>query len=179
MLRIPFLLLLASAIPALGQTVALQAVERPVLKALPIGGDEDAAPPPAAPAASAPATPLETVTPPSPIDVKPTGDDAVRLQIFLDEANFGPGVIDGKPGRFTELAVYSWNEVNGHPIDDWTAVNTAARKAVPNPLAVAVVPESVKDWVDPEAALPSASGEEEAHELPQHRRVHGRALSLR
>jgi lipoprotein-anchoring transpeptidase ErfK/SrfK len=149
MLRIPFLLLLASAIPALGQTVALQAVERPVLKALPIGGDEDAAPPPAAPAASAPATPLETVTPPSPIDVKPTGDDAVRLQIFLDEANFGPGVIDGKPGRFTELAVYSWNEVNGHPIDDWTAVNTAARKAVPNPLAVAVVPESVKDWVDP------------------------------
>ena len=45
---------------------------------------------------------------------------------------------------------YSWNEVNGHPINDWVAVNTAARKAVPNPLATALVPDIVKDWVDPE-----------------------------
>ena len=85
---------------------------------------------------------------PSPLDVKPSGEDALRLQIFLDEAKFGPGVIDGKPGRFTELAVQSWNEVHGHPIEDWVAANTAARKAVPNPLAVAVVPDIVKDWVD-------------------------------
>ena len=94
------------------------------------------------------ATPIETVSPPSPLDSKPTGDDALRLQIFLDEAKFGPGIIDGKPGRFTELAVQSWNEVNGHPIDDWVAANTAARKAVPNPLAVAVVPDIVTAWVD-------------------------------
>lgn len=85
---------------------------------------------------------------PSPIDQKPTGEDAVRLQIFLDEANFGPGVIDGKPGRFTELAVQSWNEVHGHPPEDWVAANTAARKAVPNPFAVAVVPEAALQWVD-------------------------------
>ena len=84
--------------------------------------------------------------------MKPTGDDAVRLQIFLDEANFGPGVIDGKPGRFTELAVQSWNEVHGYPIDDWVAANTAARKAVLNPYATAVVPDFAKDWVD--ASLP-------------------------
>ena len=89
--------------------------------------------------------------------MKPTGDDAVRLQIFLDEANFGPGVIDGKPGRFTELAVYSWNEVNGHPVDDWIAVNTAARKAVPNPFAVALVPDVAKEWVDPGLAHQEAS----------------------
>jgi lipoprotein-anchoring transpeptidase ErfK/SrfK len=85
----------------------------------------------------------------TPLDVKPTGDDAVRLQIFLDEAHFGPGVIDGKPGRFTQLAVQSWNEVNGHPHDDWTAVNRAAREAVPNPFAVAVVPAAATAWVDP------------------------------
>jgi lipoprotein-anchoring transpeptidase ErfK/SrfK len=72
------------------------------------------------------------------------------LQIFLDEALFGPGVIDGKPGRFTELAVYSWNEVNGKPIEDWIGVNTAARKAVPTPLAVALVPVVVTEWVDAE-----------------------------
>jgi lipoprotein-anchoring transpeptidase ErfK/SrfK len=86
--------------------------------------------------------------PASPLDRKPTDDDAVRLQIFLDESNFGPGVIDGKPGLFTELAVQSWNEVNGYPHDDWTAVNTAARQAVPHAFAVAVVPEAVTKWVD-------------------------------
>ncbi len=143
-------------------------VNRPVLRALPVGGDEDitsrpipAAPvAPAAPTAPAPlpatpppvapetVTPIESVSLPSPFDIKPTGDDAVRLQIFLDEANFGPGVIDGKPGRFTELAVRSWNEVNGHSVDDWIAVNTAARKAVTNPLAVALVPVAAEDWVD-------------------------------
>ncbi len=87
---------------------------------------------------------------PSPIDQKPTGDDAVRLQIFLDHANFGPGVIDGKIGQFSELAVKSWNELHGHPQDSWTAVNTAARKAVPTPFAVAIVPEISEKWVDTE-----------------------------
>ncbi len=144
---------------------------RPVLRALPLGGDDDLnsrpapddepvppevqsapeVPPavfvkPAAPVLKA--TPLGTVAAPSPLDVKPVGDDALRLQIFLDEAKFGPGIVDGKPGRFTELAVQSWNEVNGHPINDWVAANTAARMAVPNPLAVAVVPDFVNDWVD-------------------------------
>ena len=139
-------------------------VPRPVLRALPLGGDDDInsqpapATDPVAPAAPAVlvkpappvvhATPIETVSPPSPLDIKPTGDDAVRLQIFLDEANFGPGVIDGKPGQFTELAVQSWNEVNGFPINDWIAVNKVARKAVPNPLAIAIVPDSATAWVD-------------------------------
>ena len=143
---------------------------RPVLRAMPLGGDDDInskpleggeavvpekALPPVAPAPPPiiQATPIETVSAPSPLDVKPTGDDAVRLQIFLDEAKFGPGVIDSKPGQFTELAVQSWNEVNGHPLLDWTAVNTAARKAVTHPLAVAIVPDFAKAWVD--GSLPS------------------------
>ena len=137
---------------------------RPVLRALPLGGDDDINSQPAptadpvAPTTApllvrpappvAKATPLETVSAPSPLEVKPTGDDAVRLQIFLDEAKFGPGVIDGRPGQFTELAVQSWNEVNGYPISDWVAVNTAARKAVPNPLAIAIVPDISTAWVD-------------------------------
>jgi lipoprotein-anchoring transpeptidase ErfK/SrfK len=142
--RFLFPLLLLFPLSVFGQQPAPQFVNRPVLKALPIGGDEVVAPRPAASLVPAPATL------PSPIDAKPTGEDAVRLQIFLDEANFGPGVIDGKPGRFTELAVYSWNEVNGHPVDGWTAVNTAARKAVQNAFAVAVVPDAAAKWVDPE-----------------------------
>ncbi len=96
------------------------------------------------PAPSPNPTPIEA----SPIDQKPTGDDAVRLQIFLDHANFGPGVIDGKIGQFSELAVKSWNELHGHPQDSWTAINTAARKAVPNPFAVAIIPDITEKWVN-------------------------------
>jgi lipoprotein-anchoring transpeptidase ErfK/SrfK len=136
------LLLLALIVPLFAQSE-----NRPVLRALPIGGDTDIVSNPAT--AAAETIPVETVAAATPIDEKPTGEDAVRLQIYLDESMFGPGVIDGKPGRFTELAVRSWNEVNGHPLDDWRAVNTAARKAVPTPFAVAVVPDVVKEWVDP------------------------------
>jgi len=158
MLRTSLLILILAAQPLFAQQQAPLFVNRPVLKALPLGGDDDIAsrPIPETPAPLAPetVTPIESVSPPSPLDAKPTGDDAVRLQIFLDESNFGPGVIDGKPGRFTEFAVRSWNEVNGHPVDDWTAVNSAARKAVPNPLAVAVVPEVAEKWVD--STLPTS-----------------------
>lgn len=89
---------------------------------------------------------LETLPPP--IDERPDGVDAVRVQIFLDEAMFGPGVIDGKPGRFTTQAASSWNERNGHPVDSWLALNTAARSAVPNAFAIAVVPEAAESWID-------------------------------
>lgn len=82
------------------------------------------------------------------IDNLPTGEDAVRLQIFLDEQHFGPGVIDGKPGRFTILAVNAWNEVHGHPIDDLGPVMAAARRAVPSPFATAIVPTSASKWVN-------------------------------
>ncbi|MEM1084836.1 MAG: L,D-transpeptidase family protein [Verrucomicrobiota bacterium] len=83
------------------------------------------------------------------IDNLPTGDDAVRLQIFLDQNHFGPGVIDGKPGRFTILAVNSWNEVNGHELNDLGPVMRAARAGVPNPFAVAIVPDVARKWVNP------------------------------
>ncbi|MEO5714347.1 MAG: L,D-transpeptidase family protein [Luteolibacter sp.] len=162
--RLASLLLIGLTTFAPAQQPALPAppTTRPVLKALPLGGDDDinSKPHPDEPVLvkpvvppSEPAKPLQTVTPPSPLNVKPTGEDALRLQIFLDQAKFGPGVIDAKPGLFTELAVKSWNEVNGHPIEDWIQVNTAARKAITNPLAVAVVPDFAKDWVD--ANLPT------------------------
>jgi hypothetical protein len=145
------------------------AQEGRVLRALPLDFEEDyieapaqpeqapaavaePAPIPVAPAPAPEASPAPSPLPPremvSPINQKPTGDDAVRLQIFLDHENFGPGVIDGKIGQFSELAVKSWNELHGHPLDSWTAVNTAARKAVPNPFAVAIVPEISEKWVD-------------------------------
>lgn len=74
--------------------------------------------------------------------------DAIRLQIYLDQNHFGPGVIDGKPGRFTTLAIQSWNEVNGYPPNDLKNVLKQARKKVKHPYATAVVPKIAKDWVD-------------------------------
>ncbi len=143
-------------VPLLSQTVFSQ--EPPVLRALPLDFEET--PPTPAPAPSVAEQPITDPSPlqapeiaaepviVSPIDAKPTGDDAVRLQIFLDQSNFGPGVIDGRIGQFSELAVKSWNEHNGHPLESWTAVNTAARNAVPNPFAVAIVPEITDKWVN-------------------------------
>jgi lipoprotein-anchoring transpeptidase ErfK/SrfK len=160
------LFLLFVAFPVLGQQPQ---ESREVLKALPLDFEETAPPiripPPVSgplleptlitPAVNAPAiqnTSIPTVPSDevSPLNTKPIGDDAARLQIFLDQSNFGPGVIDGKIGEFSELAVKSWNEVNGHPLDDWAAANTAARDSVPNPFAVALVPEIAKDWVNSE-----------------------------
>ncbi|BCU77203.1 L,D-transpeptidase [Luteolibacter sp. LG18] len=143
-------LLLSSALSA-------QEPERPVLKAIPVDIEElpqvdpssqKVAPNAPAPVAAKPLPALPTTPTPPSADGKPTGDDAVRVQIFLDQALFGPGVIDGKPGRFSELAMQAWNEVHGHPIGDWTTVLAEAHKTVPNPFAVAVVPDVVKDWLD-------------------------------
>ena len=155
-------------IPLLATTVFSQVprAEQPVLKALPLDFEETAEPPipppstqpqpipDAAPMIVTQAAPTPVLV--SPIDAKPTGDDAVRLQIFLDQSNFGPGVIDGKIGQFSELAVKAWNERHGHPSDSWTAVNTAARKAVPNPFAVAIVPEITEKWVNPNLSYKKA-----------------------
>jgi lipoprotein-anchoring transpeptidase ErfK/SrfK len=112
---------------------------------------------------------LPAAPPASPLNEKPTGDDAVRLQIFLDEGLFGPGVIDGKPGRFTEEAVRSWNEVNGYPASDWSAVNAAARRAVPSPFGVAVVPDFVTEWVD--KTLPTSRPEQAKRKRMSYRSV--------
>lgn len=121
----------------------------PPLKALPVTPDLTTPAVPEAPKKIIPAPVIPEPTDSSPLGEKPTGDDATRLQIFLDENNFGPGVIDGKIGLFSQLAVQSWNEVQGHPIDDWSAVNNAARKAVADPYAVAIIPEIANEWVNP------------------------------
>ena len=136
-------------------------------------------PPPAElPIPAAPEKPPEPII--SPIELKPTGDDAVRLQIFLDEANFGPGVIDGRPGKFTELAVRSWNEYHGYPLDSWKEVNLAAQKAVPNPFATAVIPESATKMDQPQALLQeSRAGQVKEDVLPQLCGVYVGALSYR
>lgn len=147
-------------------------IDRPVLKALPIGGDDDITSRPLpdevvnvqertptevleekneAPPAVVVDEPSAIASPPNTTasNAKPEGLEALRLQVFLDKSNFGPGVIDGRVGQFGELAVRSWNEVNGHPLEDWSAVMLAANSAVPEPLIEATVPNVTTKWVNP------------------------------
>jgi lipoprotein-anchoring transpeptidase ErfK/SrfK len=149
----------AIAVPLAAQNEALRALPVDPSEITPASDADPAAPAlPAEPVAEV--TPLDpgTVTlPPRKPSVKtdapeianlPEGEDAVRLQVFLDQSNFGPGVIDGKPGRFTVLAVASWNEVHGYPAGDLGPVMDAARKAVPNAFATARVPDIATKWVN-------------------------------
>jgi lipoprotein-anchoring transpeptidase ErfK/SrfK len=148
--------LLSFLILALSVPLVAQVSEPTILRALPIDIEPVT---PESTIAPILVTPNPKLTPPvtaakaTLINQKPTGDDATRLQIFLDQSNFGPGVIDGKVGLFSELAVKSWNEVNGHSLDDWIEVTTVACKAIPNPYALALVPEIVTEWVNPELSI--------------------------
>src|SRR3954467_12689614 len=72
-------------------------------------------------------TPIPASTPPPrvyPVAL-PNYDEetATRLQIFLDNADFGPGKIDGKMGEFFRKALVSYKHANAMPktgaVDNW------------------------------------------------------------
>jgi len=71
------------------------------------------------------------------------------VQIFLDQKLFGPGFLDGKPGNFTEGAVYAYNRSQGRSPGDWAATLEDALKEVPNLYAVASVPSFAVKYVNP------------------------------
>jgi lipoprotein-anchoring transpeptidase ErfK/SrfK len=53
--------------------------------------------------------------PTSPTPGTGPSDRTVRIQIFLDQENFGPGVVDGQMGEFTLKARDRWLSVSGLP----------------------------------------------------------------
>ena len=70
-----------------------------------------------------PQPPLTVTTDAQPGDLpiakaEPAGDReiATRLQIFLDQRGFGPGIIDGRPGEFTLKALGRYQLANGLPV---------------------------------------------------------------
>jgi lipoprotein-anchoring transpeptidase ErfK/SrfK len=85
----------------------------------------------------------------------------VRLQIYLDEKRFGPGFIDGKPGKFTTNAVHSYNRSMGRRPDDWEALRKEADQMLGQTYAIAIVPDSASEWVNPELPLEYAEQAEE------------------
>jgi len=96
----------------------------------------------------------ELVTPETRVFVMETGkpengEMAVRLQIYLDQKLFGPGFIDGKPGRFTRKAVYAYNRSKGRPPGDWGAIMEEVRTQLGETYATAIVPDIAKEFVNP------------------------------
>lgn len=98
---------------------------------------------------SAPLSLPETIskTPPVPAKIPESGDEAVRLQIFLDQKHFGPGFIDGKPGLFTKLAIENYNVSLGREKGDLRVV-AESMQAVPRIYATAIIPGFASEFVD-------------------------------
>lgn len=129
---------------------AQQPADRPAPKAVPIEENIPSTPkPPAQPAAAEEQKPEQQEE--KKLVLPKERDDAVRLQIFLDQKQFGPGFIDGKPGTFTKLAIENYNTSLGRAKDD-PRVLEEAYKDVTQAYATAIVPSSVSEHVD--ATLP-------------------------
>jgi LysM repeat protein len=89
------------------------------------------------------------------------GDDAWRLQVFLDRAQFPPGKVDGAPGLFTGKAVAAWLRAN--PGQSEAALMLRVREEIPAPVIRARVPD-LPDQIGP---LPATLEEKaEAERLP-------------
>ena len=79
----------------------------------------------------------------------PNGDEALRVQIFLDQKCFGPGFLDGKPGNFTSRAAYSYNRFQGRSPGNWAPLVVEALEGVQTLHAIATVPSLATDFVNP------------------------------
>jgi lipoprotein-anchoring transpeptidase ErfK/SrfK len=87
------------------------------------------------------------------VNVPSDKETILRVQIYLDQALFGPGKIDGALGEFSYKAVVNWNYAHGYrdaALYDWAPVIREAEACVPVPLASHKVREELYDFVNPE-----------------------------
>lgn len=67
----------------------------------------------------------------APLPAKDDLEGNLRLQIYLDENNFGPGYLDGKIGEFGKKAASVYNQIKGVPVGNYHRMIEAAKKRVP------------------------------------------------
>lgn len=75
-------------------------------------------------------------------------DAAVRVQILLDQSLFGPGIIDGKPGSFTQKALEAYNRSKGRDKNDTTIIQAEADELVEHTYVTTPVPSIAKKFVN-------------------------------
>lgn len=80
-------------------------------------------------------------------------DTSVRLQIFLDENEFGPGKIDGKMGEFFGKALVAYKKA--HDLPPTGAVDAQLLAQVPNPYTTYTIRPEDEQFVGPLASEPS------------------------
>ncbi|MCZ7592527.1 MAG: L,D-transpeptidase [Kiritimatiellae bacterium] len=69
-----------------------------------------------APSPQVESVPNSRIAPGAPLlaaEVERTADEVLRLQVFLDRANFSPGTLDGRWGPQTENALAAWQKREG------------------------------------------------------------------
>jgi lipoprotein-anchoring transpeptidase ErfK/SrfK len=80
-------------------------------------------------------------------------DTATRLQIFLDNNDFGPGKIDGQMGEFFRKALLAYKRAHLMPlrgtVDQWLL------DQVPEPFTNYTIPPEAENFVGPTASKPS------------------------
>src|SRR3984957_7041660 len=80
-------------------------------------------------------------------------DTSTKLQIFLDNSDFGPGKIDGKMGEFFRKALVSYKRAHGMP--ETGAVDQWPLDQVPETYTTFTIPPEAENFVGPTASKPS------------------------
>lgn len=73
--------------------------------------------------------------------------EALKIQIYLDQNNFMPGYLDGRPGRFTKLAIRHYNNKHGRKRDD-TTYKKEALAIVKQPFKTVTVPKVARKHIN-------------------------------
>src|SRR5437868_14095855 len=80
-------------------------------------------------------------------------ETATKLQIFLDNNDFGPGKIDGQMGEFFRKALIHYKKAHGMPpngsVDSWLL------DQVPETFTTWTIPSEAMNFIGPEPAKPS------------------------
>jgi lipoprotein-anchoring transpeptidase ErfK/SrfK len=93
-----------------------------------------------------------------PLPPKTDLEGNLRIQIFLDENNFGPGYLDGRIGEFGKKAASVYNQIKGVPVGDYSLIIESARKRVPEIYTTYTIKEGDLKFVTPN--LPSSPPEQ-------------------
>src|SRR5438477_663752 len=103
----------------------------------------------------APTPPKATKAPPRALVALPSYDEetATRLQIFLDNSDFGPGKIDGQMGEFFRKALLAYKRAHLMPlrgtVDQWLL------DQVPEPFTTFTIPPEAENFIGPVSNKPS------------------------
>jgi hypothetical protein len=104
---------------------------------------------------AAPVIPPRARPEPTPMIALPNYDEetSTRLQIFLDNNNFGPGKIDGEMGEFFRKALVAYKKANGMEVTG--AVDQSFLEQVPQAFTEYTIPPEALNFVGPVSGKPS------------------------